>query len=554
MSHPARVSLSGAKATSQLAPRVLTLPSWDQILVLLALSFAGGLVALTPTIPHDFWWHLKTGQIVAEQGIPTTNRFAWTLPADQPYTYAAWLAEWLMYQLYRLGGPAFPVLVRNLLGLAAFGLVGLEARRRSGSWRLAALAVMFATVLAADNFSTRPQNFSWPLFALFALLLSAYASGRLRPRALLALPALMALWVNLHGAFVLGLALTALVCAGETLRHILRRPGALDRRRLVALGSVAAATAVAALLNPLGLGIVRYVAGVAGDPAVQSLATEWQPPTPQTIPGLVFFASLLALPLAWLLSRRRPTLTDALLAGVFAILAARSQRDVIWYGMLTAPLLAQCLAAPLANRVARASSSVPAQKVDGPRRGRATIRGGKPNTAATSALPAPRRDGIVRAALALLLLAGLVAVQPPFSVRVPIEGRRPEDYAAVPNAPRLFSYDTPVAATEYLRAHPGSGRLFNYMGYGSYLIWAFGDTTSVFADPRIELYPLAFWHDYLAISGARTVNPLLIDKYQVDRVLLSQLKQPQLAAAMAADSEHWALEYRDAAAAIYRRR
>jgi hypothetical protein len=47
---------------------------------------------------------------------------------------------------------------------------------------------------------------------------------------------------------------------------------------------------------------------------------------------------------------------------------------------------------------------------------------------------------------------------------------------------------------------------------------------------------------------------VLIDKYHVERVLLSQQKQPHLVATMAADSEHWTLEYRDASAAPYRRR
>jgi len=471
MTQPAPATPGAARTHARLLPRTLPIPTWDQLLFFLALALAGSLVALAPTIPHDFWWHLKVGQIIADQGLPTTNRFAWTLPADQPYIYAAWLAEWLLYQLIRLGGPAAPVLLRNLLGLLAFGLVGLHAQRRSGSWRLAALAVVFSAALAADNISTRPQNCSWPLFALFALLLHAYAAGRLRARALLALPPLMALWVNLHGAFTLGLALVVLVCAGETLRHLLRRPGALPRPQLAVLATVAAVTAAATLLNPLGSGIVHYVAGVATDPAVQALVAEWQPPTAHNLPGLVYFMSLLALPLAWLFSRRRPTLTDGLLAGVFAILAARSQHDVVWYGMLAAPLLAQCLAAPRASRAVRGARSGPADPAHRSARGRAIPRRDRPTMAPIGVAPLLRRgDGLARALLAVALLISLIVVQPPFSMRLPIAGRRPENYAAVPGAPRLFAHDTPVAAVEYLRQHPRDGRLFNEMGYGSYLI------------------------------------------------------------------------------------
>ncbi len=62
-----------------------------------------------------------------------------------------------------------------------------------------------------------------------------------------------------------------------------------------------------------------------------------------------------------------------------------------------------------------------------------------------------------------------------------------------PPAPPLLSTLTPVSAAEYLRGNPG-GKLFNDMGYGSYLIWAVPEQ-KVFMDPRIELYPLQQWLD-----------------------------------------------------------
>ena len=85
-------------------PRALPLPGIEQLWVLLALTLIGVHIALFPTPPHDFWWHLKAGQIIAEQGIPWTNMFAWSMPADAPYVYATWLGEWLFYALYQIGG------------------------------------------------------------------------------------------------------------------------------------------------------------------------------------------------------------------------------------------------------------------------------------------------------------------------------------------------------------------------------------------------------------------------------------------------------------------
>ncbi len=497
--------------------RRLPLPGIEQLWAIMALTLIGAFIALVPTPPHDFWWHLKAGQLVATSGIPRSNLFAWTLPADQPYLYATWLGEWLFYALYRLGGLPAAVLARNLLGLAGFALVAAEARRRSGSWRLAALAALLAAAMTINNLPARTQNWSWVPFGLFALILGAYAAGQARPRALLALPPIMAFWVNVHGAFALGLGMLAIVAVGETLRALLRQPGAMDRGRLARLYAAALGTLAAALLNPSGVAIFGYVRSLLTNSSIQSLVSEWQPPAPRGIANSVFFLSVLALLATFALGRRRPSITDTLLACAFLWLAWGSGRNVVWYGMLAMPLLAQSLAGLARPRLASAGGRLPST------------------------------------AIALLLLALLVAVQPPFKPALGLPAPYKALFAAVPGAPELFSSDTPVAAAEYLRAHPGQGRLFNEMGYGSYLDWALYPSEQVFIDPRIELYPDALWQDYLAIRDARDYNALLIDKYDVRRVLLDTPAMPRLAAALAADP-HWQQVYADARAAIYQRR
>ncbi|HEU5098562.1 MAG TPA: hypothetical protein VFU22_06055, partial [Roseiflexaceae bacterium] len=279
----------------RLGRRALPLPGLEQLWVLLTLTMIGVFIALVPTPPHDFWWHLKAGQIVAEKGIPWTNMFAWSMPADAPFVYATWLGEWLFYALYQIGGLQAPILARNLLGLASFALVAAEARRRSGSWRLAALAALLAWAMSINNLPARTQNWSWVPFGLYALILGAYAGGQARPRALITLPPLMAFWVNAHGAFMLGLGMLAVAAAGETLRRLLRHPDALEWERLRALYLAAAASFAATLLNPSGVGIFNYVRKLLTDPPSQGLVNEWQPPTTHGVAGCVFFVSIMAL-------------------------------------------------------------------------------------------------------------------------------------------------------------------------------------------------------------------------------------------------------------------
>jgi hypothetical protein len=153
------------------------------------------------------------------------------------------------------------------------------------------------------------------------------------------------------------------------------------------------------------------------------------------------------------------------------------------------------------------------------------------------------------------MAALVIAVQPPLISSLPL----PDNYLAyaadVPGAPAAFTAATPLAPAEYLRTHPQAGqRLYNEMGYGSYLDWALYPNDQVFIDARVELYPLEMWEDYIAINKGQNYNQLLIDKYNVTRVILDRGIQPKLSEALQQDHQRWILEYQDQQSQIYRRK
>lgn len=501
------------------------LPSVEALWPAVVLVGVGFLVSLIPLPPNDFWWHLKIGEIIyTTHTIPNTNMFAWTLPADAPFTYGAWLGELLLYLLYRMGGLPLVTFARNLLVLLALWLVGRTARERSGSWRLTAPALALAGGMSLNNLIVRPQIWAFPLFALYLWLLNrttawgaARSEAECRRKAgwLLLLPLLMAFWVNVHGSFVLGLALVGIFAGGEALRALLRGPDALPWRRVGILFGIGALTALATLANPRGIGIAAYVADLLTDKPSQALVVEWQSPTPSGIANIVFYISILVLLLTLAFARRRPGPTDLLLMVGFLWLAWSGMRYVVWYGMVMTPILAEQWAG-LWPRL--------------------------------TALPARRHS--VNLLLLLLLAVPLILAQPWWVERLPL----PETYwkqvwQGVPEGP-LIGRETPVAAVEYLRAHPG-GRLFNEMGYGSYLIWALPQQ-GVFVDPRVELYPYEQWLDYVRIGRGVRYNELL-EQYGADRLMVDRELQGELVRALE-DDPRWEQEYTDGRTEIWRRR
>jgi hypothetical protein len=481
--------------------------------VLVILSGLIFFISLIPLPPNDFWWHLKTGETIFQNhAIPTTNIYAWTLPSTQPFIYASWLAELLFYILFRAGGLSMVIFMRTLLiGITLF-LVAIEARRRSDSWRIAALVLALLGLMITNNLIVRTQMFAWIPFISIYIVLQRYVEGKLSWAWLLVCPLAMIIWVNVHGSFILGLILLGAYFVGETIRKILKQAGALNWRQIGWIGTTGILSGLAVLINPRFLGIISYTVKLLTDPPSQRLIEEWQSPTPQGFANIFFFLSIIIFIIAIALSKYRLTPTEIILFAGFLWLAWSGQRYVIWYGMVSMPILARLI----------------------------------------KDLPIKTPVFVSQKNWINLLLAGLIfipaiLVQPWFVDRLPLPETYWQQVLRGSSAGPLLGIGTPVKAVDYLGSHPG-GHLFNEMGYGSYLIWKIPNQGD-FIDPRVELFPYSEWMDYIDIENGTNYNALL-SKYGVDRILLDIKLQPKLSQALSTDPE-WTLEYEDPYAQIW---
>lgn len=244
----------------------------------------------------------------------------------------------------------------------------------------------------------------------------------------------------------------------------------------------------------------------------QTLIEEWQSPIPKGIPNTSFYVSILLFIIVLAYSKYRLKPTEIILFGGFLWLAWSGQRFVIWYGLISMPILARVIK----DLPIKTPTFIP-QKNWG------------------------------NLALAVILFIPVLAVQPWLVERMPLPDTYWRQVLRGSPAGALIGIDTPVAAAQYLKSHPG-GHLYNEMGYGSYLIWAIPDQ-GVFVDPRVELFPYALWMDYVDVNNGTTYNEILA-KYGVDRILLDKELQPNLAHLLSTD-RLWYLEYDDQNAQIW---
>ncbi|NJP05364.1 MAG: hypothetical protein HC837_06945 [Chloroflexaceae bacterium] len=216
----------------------------------------------------------------------------------------------------------------------AFGLVAVEAHRRSGSWRLAALAMLLTAAMSINALTTRTQNWSWLPYMLVLIVLGSYVAKQLSPRWLVALPLMMIFWVNAHGAFILGLLITGAFVAGETMQRLLKQAYALTWDRLKLLYLAFGSMILVTVFNPLGIGVFAYVLDLLTDAPSQRLINEWQTPDPRSIAGAFFYFSVLVVIASFAFARRRPSITDVLLVCGLAWMSFTGGAlcSLVWHG------------------------------------------------------------------------------------------------------------------------------------------------------------------------------------------------------------------------------
>jgi hypothetical protein len=488
----------------------------DHLWFLGALMAFGLGVALRPVPPNDFWWHLKIGELIYNtRNIPTTNIFAWSLPAETPFIYGAWMGEYLFYFFYRLGGLHLVIFIRTLTIMLAFIMMGYESWRRCRSWRVAGLILALAGMMSITNLVIRPQIWALIPFISFYILINAYIAREISHRWLLLLPLIMALWVNLHGSFILGYVLLVIFLVGETAQSILKQPNSISKSGLSWIFGVAMLCCLAILFNPRTIHIFSYVHNLMTDAPSQNLVVEWQSPVPDNIAMMLFYLSNLLFIVFFAFSKQRPRITDILLVISFLWLAWNGVRYVIWYALVAMPVLAGILQKMISDK---------------------------------SWIISPPKH-ILNLVIGIVLIVPMVLVQPWVIERLPMPEYLWKQMFQTTSKGPLLSTNTPLEATRYLRKNTG-GKLFNDMVFGSYLIWALPEQR-VFIDPRVELFPYEQWIDYIRISTGVNYTELL-EKYGANRLLLDVEMQAELITALEGDAG-WEREYEDAYAQVWRK-
>lgn len=475
----------------------------------------------------DFWWHLKMGEIiVTTHSIPRADLLSFTA-AGKPFIVQNWLAEVLYYQIYQLGGLPLLVLLNTFLLAAALLPVFLLCRESTDRMRLAALATLLTCVAFSAN--ARPQVFSLVLFALFYWILDGYRFHR-RDQLWL-LPVAMIVWVNLHGAFVVGLALIGIFLASQGLLRLFNptRKDSLSNKQFKKLALVFAATLGATLLNPETWKVYDYVRVVASDQASQQLVMEWQPPRINSPIGIQMFFGLFGIAVAGLIcTRRRPNLTDLALFLAFSIFGLTALRNTIWFAVIIAPILVRYW-----NEIELAGSLQPLKR----------FRFLNPPSRSEEMGTYQEKPSFVLNGILVFVALGAIVGSSPWV-------RRAHDPAG------LLEPQTPAGAADYIARHGIREHIFHPQIFGDYLVWRLYPQQHSFIDGRVHLFGETFVREYQKTFYDSHWEANLA-QFDIQYLLLSKDAEQADSTAMiqkARASANWAVLFEDNTSILFMRK
>ncbi len=482
--------------------------SFKSLVVCIAL-LAVFTMAVRISADTDTWWHLGAGRwMVENRQIVTADPFSLTR-AGETWTNPSWMAQLLLYGTYRAAGlPGLNLLTALMVTLAfacAWPLM-------DGPGLLRAFVLVAAATASAVYWSARPQIVSFALSGAWLLVLEKARADR---RLLLALPAGMALWANIHGGFVMGLLFVGIHLAGEVWEGAADRLGrglgwaaiwAQRRRWVLTLVCLLLVTSAAVALNPYGPRLLGYPLQTLSIGTLQTSIDEWQSPDFHSVDSLPFLALLLGVMLVLALSPRQKTGREIVLFAALAALALVARRNIALFALGCAPLLARHARAIL-------ESLTPGRRVD------------------SRQVPAGTARIVNLSVLALLLVAaGAKMIEPLSAARNELAVREQQ----------------PLGALAALKAQKPSGPLFNSYTWGGYLIWDMWPAYLTFVDGRTDLFDDGVLTEYLTAWNAGDGWEQILTGYGIRVALI----EPQAPLADELVSAGWHVLYSDRQAVV----
>jgi hypothetical protein len=459
--------------------------------ILMAISIQGSFLL---NGDGDLGRHITIGNyIINNSEIPTRDIFSHTMTGERlvPHEWLAQLAFGVFHALLELTGV---VLLIAVLIAGTFILTYREMLRRNVFRILALLIAVLAAYTSSLHWLARPHIFTFLFTAVWAYQLENEKSK------VWLFPLIMLVWANTHGAFIVGFVIWGGHMAGWLWEYLHKQSTKEIGIKLAIIGT---ASFVVTFINPAGWHLWSTSVGFLGSQFLVDQTIEYQSPNFHnwsTWPFLIMLA--LGILASSFNGRLRPH-ESILLAG-WTVMSLYSARNIPLFAIITAPYIGTAIQ----GTIEKVSSL---QQVD-----------------QSMARVENNLKGVFWPVLAIILL--IIA-----------------SYTQPNTANRFISNKFPVKATDWLKANPQEGKMFNNFIWGGYILYRMWPEQTVFIDGQTDFYGEALTREYTQVMSLDEGWEAVLAKYDVSWVIV-QSSQPLVRALQ--DEMGWIIIYQDDTAAI----
>ena len=414
----------------------------------------------------DFWWHIAAGRNILESGaIPSSDPFGMYDAANacgQTVLKSEWLGQVSLYSVYHGVGLDGIIYFRAGLLALCLAIVYFRSRLASSTGTFALVITALAGLAILHHNGERPQLFSFLFISLLFLLLDSFMRSGKR-WLLYCIPLLMLLWSNIHAGALIGVAALGLFGIGYIVENRWTEGRFNTPANKLMLG-VVGLSCVILVVAPSGLDTFKCIIFQQSG-SIRELVSEYASPWslwPATMYYWIFIGVTLA-SLPGLLGRAY--LKQGALVCVLAMISVVGYRYIPFFVLVAAPYVAASLSRMLKR------------------------------------LKIPEVAAHVSVLLIALAYLGYGSKQD----KVFQHGLQEQRF--------------PVGAVAFIKANKLSGKMFNTMNWGGYLLWNLYGTTTLFIDGRtLDPYRVA---PYTNILWATPDGLRYFEQANFDLVLIS---------------------------------
>jgi hypothetical protein len=540
----------GVEAAEPSSASVASRASWlrfvvpsvgDLVFVLLLVALTSGALVKGLLGDAGIGWHIRTGELIrTTHAVPRVDPFS-SIMQGRPWFAWEWLYDWVVGVLHAWSGLNGVVLLTGVVIALTFALVFRRMMARGAHLPVAIVILLVALSASSIHFLARPHVVSWLLTVIwFGVLERFEAEGNWRHLAVL--PPTMLAWVNLHGGFLVGLALLGIYCVGSAVfgwsaRNVSEKAAALARAKVIAITGVVCA--LCTLANPYGYQLHVHIYRYLSDRFLMDHIDEFLSPNFHGLPQKCF-ALLVLLTVVGATGARKKITLSQLLVVLFAIYTGMyASRNIptssILLAMIVAPLLSVVLREMAGSR----------EVSDGLRRLLARLDLFSARMASFDSGMA----GGVWPAIAMIALAWACAHQGWIGSSRGIDARFDESRFPVKVADYLAGGES-AGVAHRLPARSAEDAIFCPDRWGGYLIYRLYPGQLVAVDDRHDLYGTEFLKRYLKIVHGEPGWREALAETRAGWVLVPT--ESTLAGMLGSDAE-WKLVYRDGVAVLFRR-